>query len=85
MYPEREVDLGEEVEGVVGEELEQRVERRLRAPWRHPPHQIHRRVHAPLAPSAPQLLSWIPQLSSPLCCRCVVVFLAPPWVSLLAS
>ena len=45
-YLEREVDLGEEVEGVVGEEGEQRVERRLRAPRRHPPHQIHRRLHA---------------------------------------
>jgi hypothetical protein len=31
---------------VVGEEGEQRVERRLRAARRHPPHQIHRRLHA---------------------------------------
>jgi hypothetical protein len=49
-YLEREVDLGEEVEGVVREEGEQRVERRLGAPRRHPPHQIHRRLHViPLA------------------------------------
>ena len=34
-YLEREVDLGEEVEGVIGEEGEQRIERRLRAPRRH--------------------------------------------------
>jgi hypothetical protein len=35
---------------VVGEEGEQRVERRLGAPRRHPPHQIHRRLHvSPLA------------------------------------
>ena len=44
-YLEREVDLGEEVEGVVGEEGEQRVERRLGTSRRHPPHQIHRRLH----------------------------------------
>jgi hypothetical protein len=30
---------------VVGEEGQQRVERRLGAPRRHPPHQIHRRLH----------------------------------------
>jgi hypothetical protein len=73
---------------VVREELEQRVERRIRAPRRHPPHQIHRRVHGAslctcLPACRPVPAAPFGDPSPLLCCRCVV-FLALPRVSLLA-
>jgi hypothetical protein len=57
MYLEREVDMGEEIQGVVREELQQRVERCIRTP---------RHVHGaslllPVVPP-PQFLSGIPLL-----------------------
>ena len=92
VYLEREVDLGEEVERVIGEEGEQRVERRLGAGRRHPPHQIHRRLHgSSCPPSSNSRRSLPPRFFSSSCCAGaaagygVVVVVSPRSVPLLSS